>query len=650
MKTKTLLFLLLLSLYGQAQLPIFKTFNWDTIPSIPENVLAEKLILKNTEQIEFIDIDDKLNEYLLIHIVELINSPEQVELNNKKFIPINDESELIEAKIRIISPNKEVFNFDESNILTSIDETSGVNHKYFALERMEPGSVIDYYYVLKKSPAYNGKREYIQNEFQILEYNFELYSPKRLDFLFKIYNDSATIVLDTTMHEINHWGVHLKNIAGLKKEDQSPYYTSLKQLVYKLDKNSSKNIRDISSFGNASSIIYSNLFSPLDKKDLKELTSFFKEIKLSKKASTTEKIIAIEDFVKDNINIVGNSNINYSKIETIVKLKSATETGIIRLLIKLYQLVDIDIQVVMTADRTTIIFDEDFESYHPLVDYLIYFPKTDKYIAPSLFEYRYGLIPWELTDNKGLFVKEISLGEFKTGIGKVRKIAPLTHEASYQNIDAKVTISNDFSSADIILTTEAMGYYATSTQPYYNLFNADYKKEFTQLFFAQFFPESKLTDGSVKYGEAKYVGKQPFIQTFRTNTDELIDIAGNKYLFKVGRLIGHQIELYSESTRILPIDTRYNRSFNRQLKINIPEGYICNNMDDLLYSEHYTEGKDTILFFESKYSMDGNTLIIDIKEFYNQIHFSVDKYEQYREVVNIAADFEKKTLLFEKKE
>lgn len=650
MKTKTLLFILLLSIYGHAQIPVFKTFNWDTIPSIPENTRAEKLILKKTEIIEFIDIGENLSEYQFIHVVEFINSAEQVQLNNKKFIPIKDDSELIEAKIRIISPNKEVFNFDKSNILTSIDETSGLNHKYFALERMTPGSVIDYFYVIQKNPSYYGSRKYIQDEFQILEYNFELYCPKRLEFRFKVYNDSSTVALDTSLTETNRWKLHLNDILALKEEDSSPYYTSLKQLVYKLDKNSSKNIKDISSFGNASSIIYSNAFSPLDKKDLKELNSFLKNIKIPKNATNTEKIIAIENFVKDNINIVGNNNINYSKIETIVQLKSATETGIIRLLVKLYQLSDIDIQVVLTSDRSNFIFDEGFESYLPLIEYLIYFPETQKYIAPSKFEYRYGLIPWELTDNKGLFVKEISLGDFKTGIGKVRNIAPLSYEASYQNINADVTISNDFSSTDIIITTEAMGYYATSTQPYYNLFNDDYKKEFTQLFFEQFFPESELIDWSVKYGEAKYVGKQPFMQTFHTNTDELIDLAGNKFLFKVGRLIGQQIELYSESTRTLPIDTRYNRSFNRQLKINIPEGYVSNNLDDLLFSANYTEGNDTTLFFESNYTIDANTLIIDIKEYYNQIHFSVDKYEQYRKVVNIAADFEKTILVFEKKE
>jgi len=53
--------------------------------------------------------------------------------------------------------------------------------------------------------------------------------------------------------------------------------------------------------------------------------------------------------------------------------------------------------------------------------------------------------------------------------------------------------------------------------------------------------------------------------------------------------------------------------------------------------------------FKSFYEMDGDTLKITADEFYNINKISKEFYEDYRQVINSAADFNKVTLILEPK-
>lgn len=645
----TIFALLLLCGTVNSQEPFYKSYNWGETPSIPQNIEDEKVILNNTEIVEFIFEDDFFLEYQINHLIEFINSDEQVQKNNQKYVPFSESSELVEAKIRVIKPNNDIVLLDSSKILTAQDENTQEYYKYFALEGLEPGSIIDYYYVLRKYPSYNGSRKFIQDEYKAMNYHFELLSPTHLDFKFKIYNDSAEVKKDTNYTEKNRWVLDLESVEALKDEESSPHTILLKQLVYKLDRNYGNNTKDLSSLGLASTNVYNRVYSPVDKKDNKVLNSLQKELRLNTLTTTEEKIIAIENYVKDNINQVSSYENDYASIASVVKLKSANETGMLRLLCRLFEISGINFQIVLTSDRTSRIFDEEFESFHFITDYLIYFPETKKFIAPTSFEYRYPLIPWEFTDNKGLFIKEVSLGDYKTGIGKVGFIPPLDYNVSSHKINVEANIPEDLSKVDLKFKLSSTGYYAIYIQPYYSLFNEEMQDNFMTEVFEEFFSEAEIQEWNAENGEAKYVGKKPFIQEYIASTSNLIDQAGDKYLFKVGKLIGRQVELYSETERKLPVNDSYKRQFTRKMVINIPEGFYVKNIEDLkVYADYKIDGK-TKLLFDSQYSQDNNVITININEYYDQISYELDEYESYRKVVNSAADFEKVVLVLEKR-
>jgi len=50
--------------------------------------------------------------------------------------------------------------------------------------------------------------------------------------------------------------------------------------------------------------------------------------------------------------------------------------------------------------------------------------------------------------------------------------------------------------------------------------------------------------------------------------------------------------------------------------------------------------------FESGYNLEGNKLTITIQEFYKSNEYDLYKYEEFRNVINAASDFNKAYILF----
>ena len=82
----------------------------------------------------------------------------------------------------------------------------------------------------------------------------------------------------------------------------------------------------------------------------------------------------------------------------------------------------------------------------------------------------------------------------------------------------------------------------------------------------------------------------------------------------------------------------------------IPDGYSLSNLDKLKFFQQVKEsnGKASSMF-KSDYTLNGNKLIINIEEYYSKIQYPLSKFEEFRKVVNAAADFNKVTIVLQKK-
>jgi len=650
MKAKSIAVLLLLMGYcffsANGQELLYKNYKWEEKEwDFPTETEEDKILLYNKDLVEFAFDGDFFIEYYLLHIVEYIHTEEAVEANNRKYIPFGQQAEVIEAKAKVIKPDQSSIVLDKSKILSSYDEQTGAKYKYFALEGLQKGNIIDYYYVVKKNPDYTGNVMVFQSEYPLKKYEFDLYAPPNLIFSFKTKNEEMKVQKDTAMEDKNHWYLELENIPALKKEESAPYSLLLKKLIYKLDENLANNTKNITSYGKASQNVYTNIYEGLNKKDEKALLKLIKKMKIEEDLNEEQKIGLIENYVKSNINLIEARDEKYSEIASIIPDKVATRFGITKLFANIFKLMEIEHDLVLTSDRTQSLFDPDFESFHYLSKYLIYFPTTNEYIAPDDFAHRNGLIPYQYTNTHGLFIKEVKIGDFQTGLGQVKFIDLLPYERSSYDHLVSARIEEDFSNVYLEADHLTSGYYAVFLQPYLESLSKDIVENITDETLKNYLPHFENETAEWVNDKAELTGLAPLILKTTGNSTELIDVAGNRYLFKIGELIGPQMELYSEEERKLPVYDEYKRAFIRKLTIEIPKGYKVQNPEVLNVNESHVVDGDTLMMFNSRYEITNNTITVDIEEYYDKVYFTLEEYPAYRNIVNSASDFNKAVLV-----
>lgn len=655
MNSKLLITLLcLFSLTTVFAQPFYESYDWEENPSYSNEGFSEKSLASVKEKVvtEFYFNDEgDFIEYFLEHNVYYLNSDDAIEGYNKIYLPYSSDSKLEVTKARVITKEGTVVNLDESKILTATDEETNRTYKYFAFEGIEKGSFIEYYYVVNRYPSYKGKRLNFQTDFQKNNVEFDLFAPSNLIFKFKSYNGLKAVETDTIIETKNRWHFKIPRIEALEREMLSAYNAQKKYLVYALDENTATNAKDMTSYASVSQNIYDFYNKDTSKKTESGLKKFLKGIDYDASESVEHKIKTIETYIKTNIYLADAGNEKLSSLEDILKDKVANERGIIKLYAAIFKHIGIPFEFVYTCERNYMLFDKDFEANNFLNDLLFYFPKTNKYMSPSETESRYGFPPAYLTDTYGLFIKEVAIGDFKSAVGKVDFIAPVKAENTIDKmlIDVKFDEA-DLTKININLAKSMTGYYALYIHPYMDLIKPEDKDDVIESFAKSLDEDVEILDKKVNNEDPKLFGEQPLEFILDFNSSAFVEKAGKKYLFSVGDLIGAQTELYQEKERKLPVDSEFERSYLRTISITIPEGYSVANLDDINISNAYSnDNNEKLMSFDSSYTLDGNTLTIVADEHYRMNHVNIDIYEDYRKVINSAADFNKITLILEPK-
>ncbi|MFD2563422.1 DUF3857 domain-containing protein [Aquimarina rubra] len=650
-----ILFLCLTNVWCQKD-PFYKTYDWEENPIANINIknYEDKDIVAFKDKIinEFYFLDkENFVEYSLIHKLYWLNSNDNIEKYNKVYLPSASNSEVVKNKARVITKLGKIIELDDSKILTSEDEETKQTLKYYALEGVEKGGFIEYFFVVKRYPTYTGRRVILQSDFDKQNVTFELLAPSNLNFKIKSYNKLPDAEKDTTNTHKNHWKLHLEKLEALEREEQAPYSSMKKYLVYKLEENSDNPKNDIVSYRVGSQNIYKNLYGEIDDKLSKKITKFLKSIEdiNNEDKDTTLKIRALENYIKANIYIAKVSRKDLEDVSNILENKVANERGIIKLYLALFNVLKIKHQLVYTSDRREIKFDKDFQSYNFLQESMIYFPRSKLYMAPTKLEFRLGFPPGYLTDNYGLFIREVTLGGFTSGVGSIKYIKPVNHDKTNYNLTMNVSFDPD----DLTITKLKMnrtmdGYYSVYLQPFMDIAKEEIKNEMIEGVIKSINPNLEIIEKKVFNASSKDFGNKPLQIIADLKSEDYVDKAGNKYLFKIGKIIGPQQELYQEKKRQLPVENEFERSYDRKIIVDIPSGYQFRNLDNIIINESYNKDDKQLFMFTSSYEIKNNQLIVSIKEFYNQNIIDVSLYEEYRRVINSAANFNKVTLILEK--
>lgn len=532
--------------------------------------------------------------------------------------------------------------------MKAIDEKTGEQYFYFAVEGLSKGDIIDYYYIIKKLPSFTGNYELFQEEYPIISYKFELYSPSNLLFKFKILNDSSRIIKDSIFTDKNHWIFVKENIPPILSAPNFPVFLYLKKILFKLEENSLTGNKDIISYDKAAATIYRNIYQNLNSKERKVIKKVAKKIGSLDTLTFDKKIFRIENYLKNNFNIIDVSDNDYENLHKIHKHNVANSHGITKLFANLFDYYNIPHELVITSNRTKFKFDPEFESYLFLNQYLFYFPESKKYLIPDKYAFRYGLIPFENTDNYGLFISKININNINTFYKQIKYIEPLDFDKSAHNLYISAIINDDCNKINIDLIQENKGYYAVFLQPYLGLLKKEEQEKIANQIIKTLLGETEINEWKFKNIEIEKVGEKPLILEVKCTNSWLLENAGKNIIFKVGQLIGPQIELYKEENRTIPVYDDYKRSFNRELKIKFPSGYIIKNLEELSINKYYEKENKKILMFKSEYEIENNLLTIKIEEYYDTLYLEPHEFNKYREIINTAADFNKIILILEK--
>lgn len=132
------------------------------------------------------------------------------------------------------------------------------------------------------------------------------------------------------------------------------------------------------------------------------------------------------------------------------------------------------------------------------------------------------------------------------------------------------------------------------------------------------------------------------IVNFNSYQNDFLENAGDKFILKVGLLIGPQAELYQEEKRKWPGEMNYPHYLMRILEINIPKGYKPTNLNDLIIEKTCIMDGNEIASFKSVFETKDNKIIITVYEDYRVMNYPLSIFDTFKAVLNAAADFNKK--------
>ena len=573
----------------------------------------------------------------LIHRIIRLNNYEGIENNNKIYLPTNNLLDLKVYKARIIYEDGTTRELEEEDIKEVKDKEGNVSVLYYAIEGVTKGVDLEVLYGRMYRDGLSGERVTVQEEYSIRKAEYVIKVPYFLDLKFKSYNGLQEFKEEKEGGN-NVYRLTLENLQPLEREKFSNYKTNQKSFLYKLQKNNQSGV-SLYQYVDKNESLYETFYDS----DVKEkvILSYVKEIGIEG-LSIEEKVVKIERHIKNNIDVLNDAP---DDIKSILKENKASYTGIIRLYAEILQTLEIKHKMVNTSDRFEKgNFDEEYESYYYLDDLLFYISKTNKLLNPVDFTGRYPYVDEGFLANRGLFFSLIKVGKITSLISKVGDLKTLEKESNYQNFNAQVNF-NDFENLLLDIEVENFGYFGNEAQKYYRFYGEEEHEETANEYLKVMDEDAIVEEYSLENTTSDDIGVNPLIVKGKVKTDKLMGLAGNNYLFKIGKVIGNQQDLYDKPERNSNMELAYLKTISRTINFVIPEGYVIKNLDDL---NLHAEDSASTLGFTSSYKKEGNKVTVKIDEYYNQIFYDKTYYKEFRRVINTSADFNKVTLLLEK--
>jgi len=622
----------------------YKNYNWAEKPQLhklsSEDMKASSVgILKKhiVEYISSIISDPKCFE--TEHTITRVNDEKGIGRNNTVYIPMNGVKEVIDIKARTINSKGKVTLLNQDNIKEVKNVEEYGDFKIFAIEGVEKNSEIEVLYTVEKEFDIFGT-ETLQKDFEIKDVQF-LFITGLLDSEIKAYRTDVpfkNVTIDSVAAKL----LELKNVPAMVEEEYATPNANKIEVAFQCYPNGQNFTQDMF-WGNVSYNVGSKFFP----KDITNLVDDDLDLITEGKTdmSIFEKASRVDNFIKTNFTIVKNNNEELTNLDYILKNRSASDYGIMKAYGHYLKALNVPYEIVITANRFEYKFDPDFFIPNMLRDFIIYLPTEKKYIAPDRIENRVGEAPFNLLGNYGLFIQD----NFDYYFKKIEEEDP-----QYSHINRVIDVSfvDDFYKVSVKEYQEYTGHWAETNRAVISLTSEQGMKEFKDYLTGSGIEDKEIVEYSVENTDMNQLEyNKPFIVKSRITSESLLEDAGDSYIFEVGKVIGVQSELYQETKRVNPIEMQYPNQYDYKITINIPEGYEVEGLQSLAIDKSYkSETGEKICKFESTYQLENNKLVITVQEYYRSNEYDLNRYEEFRSVINASSDFNKATILLKPKE
>lgn len=648
------------SVFAQSVLkPMWTSYSWEddrkpyTLSAEEKKKGAVIMLDKRIIEIYFDQVgkESQVNEYYTKHVIVSLNSDNAIEEYNTVYIPMTNVTALVDLHARFISKTGKVVEFKESGVKDVENYNNHGPYKIFAMEGVEKGGEVEYIYTIKRPFRMYGSETY-RSSYDYRKISLDIVAPSHLKYDAKSYNGLPDPETDDDADKKNVLHMDADSIPGFEEEQYSSNDAAYPRVEFKLAYNLSQGRRKRLYTWNDAAEGYFRVVTDATDNEKRMCEALYKRMDVDLLSDRTEKIRKIESYLKTHFTVREDaSGEKFERITGILQTHLATELGMMRLYWEMFAVADIKREIVLTTDRYDKVFDGDFDTWSFLQHFLMYFPSTDGYIAPSEQFSRYGFPSSNWTGQDGLFIREVELGGVKSGIGTVKHIEASDYKASTLGLYANINFDLEKGLTNMHMKHTYTGYSAAFMQPYFLYMSAEDRRNTVNDILKNEAADAKPQHTRVTgYNSDDTLYYQPFTIEADYSTNSYLEKTCDKYIFKVGEIIGLQTEMYQANKRRTDIEVAYTCNYHRVITFEIPAGYRATNLETLNMDVYHIDDSTKVrsMDFTSSYKVEGRTVTVTVDETYRKTHYPKSLYEEYRKVVNASADFNKVVIYFEK--
>lgn len=628
---KLIIFLLLSNtIYSQE----IKSYTWedkpnfDQIPSEYQNQPA--VVLLDNRWIYTRVGQSSFATFVMNHFAVKINKQEKINDFNKVKAEDNGQIRTVrDFHARVIKPNGEIKVLSEDKIV----ETGSNYVKQIAFEGVEVGDILEYYYILKEMATGFGMEVY-QKDVPVLNAKFKL-EGSGVDF----------DVEASPEFKANEYTFTAKNLPPFKEETSAKNYKNLIKIIHTTQTRQFSNLTDWDVYASK----YSKpTFGYFSKSKARE---FIENLKIEG-LTTDQKVQKIDEQIKRNFDFIKKGE----KAKKIKDLKQENVKLIASDIFDLYGFIlkelEIPYRVVFGVNKFVAEINKTkYREFNPH-ETLYYIPETKKFLSPLDKYMPYSQFPiYEIQSTKGL---EYNPKEKRSKSILDFKFPAAPSSFTDRNSEISMYLKPDLSTAVIEKTLKNTGYSGMINRTYVS----ELKKEKEEKEMDTFLKDLVLNGIDIKILEHSFENEdykfnytnEPFILKAKVESKEsFTEQAGNLLLVNIGKLLGKQMNLYQENERTFDLDFKYAKKYTYEIRFKIPEGYVVESFKDLNINQKMKVENQEAASFISQARVENNELIIEVIEDYPTLHYPVTVYQEYRKVINAAADFYKANLILKQK-